>query len=157
VVNIHMTMATYEAGLARSLGLDVPLPPDGFCEMDDGSMIPPAVAVAAAIGGHVRRIVFGAEDEPLSFGKARRFFTPAQAAAVRAKFRRCCHPFGCDRTGPLTETDHVIEVEDGGPTDAWNGGRECTPHNRWKHRHKHDPPDDRRRDDGQRRGPPPGW
>ena len=157
VVNLHMTMASYEAGLARSLGQDVPLPPDGFCELDDGTTIPPACAVAAAIEGHVRRIVFGAEDEPLSFGKARRFFTPAQAAAVRAKFRRCCHPFGCDRTGPLTETDHGIEVEDGGPTDAWNGRRECNPHNRWKYRHKHDPPDDRRRDDGQRRGPPPVW
>ncbi len=159
VVNIHMTMASYEAGLARSLGQDVPLPHDGFCEMDDGSMIPPACAVEATIEGHVRRIVFGAEDEPLSFGRAKRFFTPAQAAAVRAKFRRCTHRFGCDRSGPLLQTDHVIEHEDGGRTDVVNGEPRCGPHNRWKNRHKHDPPasDEQRHDRGQRRGPPPGW
>ena len=159
VVNIHMTMASYEAGLARSLGQDVPLPHDGFCEMDDGSMIPPACAVEATIEGHVRRIVFGAEDEPLSFGRAKRFFTPAQAAAVRAKFRRCTHRFGCDRSGPLLQTDHVTEHEDGGGTDVDNGQPRCGPHNRWKSRHKHDPPasDEQRHDRGQRRGPPPGW
>ena len=110
----------------------------------------------ASLVGKVRRIVFGAHDEILSYGRARRAFTPTQASAARAKLGRCAHPYGCDRTGPLLQTDHVTEHQDGGPTDITNAEPRCGPHNRWKTNTRGQPaPSDTWTDTNQRRGPPP--
>jgi hypothetical protein len=80
--------------------------------------------------GQVRGIVFDEAGNIVSYGRSRRLFAPAQAAALRAKFRRCTHPFGCDRTGPLLQTDHTREWRDGGPTDVDDGEPRCGPHHR---------------------------
>ncbi|MET0739901.1 MAG: hypothetical protein ABW035_16625 [Acidimicrobiales bacterium] len=91
---------------------------------------------------------------PLRFGRERRLFTKPQADALRARFRRCCHPFGCDRTGGRLQADHTPEWEDGGHTDVDEADVKCGPHNRWKHNTKHRPSPEGSRDDGQRRTPP---
>jgi hypothetical protein len=70
---------------------------------------------------------------------ARRIYSDAQAGATQAKFRRCTHPFGCDHTGPILQTDHVVEHEDGGLTDVSNAAPLDGPHNRWKTNTKHGP------------------
>ena len=160
-VVLHTTQDTYDEALRHKLAEDpddeMVIPPGGFCETDTGVPITPVAAVYASILGQVRRIVFDAEDEILSYGRARYPFTNAQKSALRAKFRRCTHPYGCDRTGPLLQADHITEAQHGGPTDTANGQPMDGPHNRWKTNHLHDPPPDTRIDDNQRRGPPPWW
>jgi len=154
-VVVHVTQDAYDAGAARSLGDDdTAYPAGGFCETADGTVISPIAAVYLSLIGQVRRAVFSTDGELLSYGRGKRLFTPAQAAAIRAKFRRCAHPYGCDRTGPLLQTDHVAEWHDGGPTDVTNGQPLCGPHNRWKTNNQNRPPP-HRPDTGQRRAPSP--
>lgn len=154
-VVVHVTQDTYDAGAARSLGDDhTAYPAGGFCETADGTVISPIAAVYLSLIGQVRRAVFSADGELLSYGRGKRLFSPAQAAAIRAKFRRCAHPYGCDRTGPLLQTDHVAEWHNGGTTDITNGQPLCGPHNRWKTNNQNRPPP-HRPDSGQRRAPPP--
>jgi hypothetical protein len=151
-VVIHLTEAEYEAGLARAMGDDeAEYPTDGICELDDGTVVPPIAAAYLSMIGNMRRAVFGADDEPISYGRARRGFSPTQDGFLRAKFRRCAHPYGCDRTGRSLQADHVHEHSDGGLTDVINGQCLCGFHNRWKTQHKHDPPRTARRDTGARR------
>jgi hypothetical protein len=155
-VVLHTTWDTYQAALRHEVtGEDLVVPDGGFCETDDGDPISPVAAVYASLEGHVRRLVFGADDEILSYGRARRIFPDQIASAIRAKYRRCCHPFGCDCRGLRLQTDHLHEWVDGGPTDVDNAQPLHDSHNRWKTHHKHDPPRPGRRDTGQRRGPPP--
>jgi hypothetical protein len=157
-VVLHTTLETFEEAERHKCSADpddeMVVPPGGFCETDDGTPISPVAAVYAAIDGRVRRIVFDADDEIINYGRARRPYTPIQGAAIRAKYRRCTHPWGCDRIHRL-QNDHIVECEDGGPTDIGNLQPLDGPHNRWKTNTKHQPPPPGRRDDDQRRGPPP--
>jgi hypothetical protein len=153
---LHTTWDTYQAALRHTVtGEDLLIPDGGFCETDDGNPITPAAAIYASLEGHLRRIVFGADDEILSFGRARRGYSDAQALAVRSKFRRCCHPHGCDCRGIRLQTDHIHEWKHGGPTDIDNAQPLCDTHNRWKTNTTEHPPPPGRRDTHQRRGPPP--
>ncbi len=155
-VVIHMTQDQYEAGVARDLGdPTATADPDGFCELDDGTPISPIAALYLATVTNFRRIVYGADDEIINYGKARRGYTPPQYGALRAKYRRCAHPWGCDRKGRFLQADHIQEHADGGPTDCANGQCLCGFHNRWKTRHKHDPPRSTKVDTGARRARPP--
>jgi Domain of unknown function (DUF222) len=157
-VVLHMTLDTYEEGLRHKMADDpddvMVVPPGGFCETQDGKPLSPVAGVYASLWGRVRRIVFGADDEIISFGKARELYTPIQKAAVLAKFRRCAHPNGCDITGRRLQIDHILERHQGGPTDIGNAQPLDSGHNRWKHLHLDDPPPDTPPDNGQRRGPP---
>jgi hypothetical protein len=155
-VVIHLTQDQYEAGLARRLGdAEATADPDGFCEMADGTVVSPAAAVYLSLIGTMRRVVYGADDEIISCGRARRCYSPVQDAALRAKYRRCCHPYGCGRAGRSLQADHIDEHADGGPTDIINGQCLCGFHNRWKTNHKHDPPRTTKQDTGARRARPP--
>jgi hypothetical protein len=156
-VVIHLTQDDYEAGLARVMGdHEAHNPPDGFCETDDGTVVSPVAAVYLSLIGTIRRVVYSADDEIISYGRARRGYTPTQAAAVRAKYRHCAHPWGCDRTGRSLQTDHITEWGDGGPTDVANAQCLCGFHNRWKtHNKNRPPPPDRPPHGGARRTRPP--
>jgi hypothetical protein len=155
-VVIHMTQDQYEAGVARDLGDPEAVgDPDGFCELDDGTVISPIAALYLNTIANFRRIVYGADDEIINYSRARRGYSNPQHGALRAKYRRCAHPWGCSRTGRFLQADHIIEHEDGGPTDCRNGQCLCGFHNRWKTRHKHDPPRTTRTDTGARRARPP--
>ncbi len=150
-VVIHMTQQEYEAGLARHLGDDeAEYPADGLCEMDDGTVVSPIAGVYLSLIGAFRAVVYGADDEPIKATKARGY-PEAMKRVLRDRQRRCAHPYGCDRTGRALQADHVLEHEDGGPTSVANGQCLCGFHNRWKTRHKHDPPRTARRDTGARR------
>ncbi len=154
-VVIHCDEGSFEAALARFLGDDtVEYPPDGFCETQDGAVISPLAAVHAALLGRVRGIIFDTDGTILHWGRSRRLFTPAQAAALRAKYRRCTHPYGCDLTGSRLQSDHHVEHQDGGRTDIDNGMPKCPHHNRWKTNQRGQPPPPGRRDHDQRRAPP---
>ena len=116
---IHMTQDQYEAGVAHDLGDESAVgDPDGFCELDDGTVISPIAALYLASIANFRRIVYDADDEIINYSKARRGYAPPQYGALRAKYRRCAHPWGCDRTGRALQADHIQEHSDGGPTDC---------------------------------------
>lgn len=133
---------------------DLEIPEGAIHELDDGTVITVNTLILALLTGTVRGILYDPHGEILRYGPARRLFTPDQAQAIRAKYRRCCHPYGCDRTGPRLQTDHIIEHQHGGPTDTDNGQPLCGTHNRWKTNHHHNPPTDTPPDAGQRRTQP---
>jgi hypothetical protein len=130
----------------------IELTSDSLHELDDGTVITINTIVLALLAGTVRGILFDPHGEILRFGHARRLFTPAQAAALRAKYRRCCHPYGCDRTAPFLQADHIREHQHGGPTDTTNGQPLDGGHNTWKTNHPGDQP--HHPDRAQRRRPP---
>ncbi len=152
-VTIHTDLATLTAAAARRLrlpGVDDPEPGTGLCELDDGTPIAPAAALHASFVGELRRIVFDDDhDEILHYGRSRRLYSDPQADATRAKYRRCCFLGGCSSTH--TETDHVVEWQDGGTTDITNARRVDDHHNRWKRRTRQDPPHHDRPDSTQQR------
>jgi hypothetical protein len=132
----------------------VELSRDSLHELEDGTVISLNTLLLALLTGTIRGYLHDPDGMPLRFGRERRLFTKPQADALRARFRRCCHPFGCDRTGGRLQADHTPEWEDGGPTDVDEADVKCGPHNRWKHNTKHQPPPEGLIDHGQRRTPP---
>ena len=133
---------------------ELEIPEGSIHELDDGTVVTVNTLILALLAGTVRGILYDPHGEILRYGPARRLFTPAQAQALRAKYRRCCHPYGCDRTGPRLQTDHIVEHQHGGPTDTANGQPLCGTHNRWKTNHLGVPPTDAPIDRDQRRTQP---
>jgi hypothetical protein len=128
---------------------------DSLHELDDGTVVTVSTILLALLTGTVRGIHYDPEGVPLRLGRDQRLFGAA-GDAIRARFRRCGHPFGCDRAGPLVQGDHTHEWRDGGETNADEAELRCPPHNIWKTNHRHDPAP-RDPDRGQRRvGPEPG-
>jgi hypothetical protein len=134
----------------------ITLGPDDLCETDEGVVVTVNTVLLALLTGTVRGILYDPQGEILRFGRNRRIFTPAQAQALRARFRRCLHPYGCDRTGQWLESDHEPEYQDGGRTDIEHGRVACHVHNVWKTNTKNRPPPvgDTSSDAGRRRAPP---
>jgi len=119
---------------------DIQLTEDSLHELEDGTVVTVNTVVLALLTGTIRGILYDPDGEVLRYGRGRRLFSPAQARLIRAMFRRCCHPWGCDRTGPSTQSDHTVEHQDGGLTDIVNAKRYCEPHNVWKTNHRWEPP-----------------
>jgi len=138
----------HDPGFDLDTELDrIELGAESLHELDDGTVLTVNTVVFALLTGTIRGILYDPRGEVLRYGRERRLFSPAQAQAIFALSRRCGHPYGCDRTGPRTQADHLVEHQDGGPTDLTNGGRKCDHHNLWKTNHRHDlpPPDTRHR------------
>jgi hypothetical protein len=119
---------------------DIELTEDSLHELDDGTPVTIDTIVFALLTGTIRGIFYDADGEILRYGRGRRIYSGGQSGAIRAQLRRCAHLWGCDRTGPATQTDHTTEFQDGGLTDVDNGTRYCGPHNIWKTNHRFDPP-----------------
>jgi hypothetical protein len=135
---------------------EIELTEESLHELDDGTVITVNTVVLALLTGTIRGIHYGPDGEVLHYGRERRPFSLQQRDAARARSRRCAHPWGCDRTGPSTQTDHRHEHQDGGLTDIDNADRYCGPHNIWKTNHRNDPPPPGAGppDTGHRRTPP---
>jgi hypothetical protein len=100
-------------------------------ETDDGVVVTANTIILALLTGTIRGYLHDPDGVPIRYGRDRRLFTPAQADALRARFRRCCHPFGCDRTGGRLQSNHTPEWQHGGRTDIDLADPRCGPHNRW--------------------------
>jgi len=136
---------------------EIELTADSLHELEDGTVVSPRLVLVALLTGKVRGYLHDPDGTILRYGRGRRLFSGDQMDALLVKYRRCCHPYGCDRKGRRwLQGDHVVEHEDGGPTDLDNAEVECEPHNRWKHNTKHHPPPpgDPPTDTGQCRHPP---
>jgi hypothetical protein len=151
LVNILVDKATFERELARatggvvdrdgpdsrgtragSSGLDV-----RRCESLDGTPLRPSEAVAAALVGHVRRVVIDARSNVIDLGRRQRLFTGSarDAALIQGALDGHdgvrCGWSGCLRRRGL-QIDHREAAGQGGPTDVDNSLPLCGFHNRLK-------------------------
>jgi PAS domain-containing protein len=136
LVNIIVDQATLQHHLARMAGADPePLDPatvdERRCETSTGHQIDPADMLAAALTGHVRRVVFDTAGVVIDLGRRARLFTGSSRDAVMLGDRWCLWP-GCDLRAGRCQTDHTQPWTGNGPTSPDNGGPACPRHNRWK-------------------------
>ena len=103
------------------------------CETSTGQILDPHTVLRAALAGHIRRAVLGADNLPINLGRRARVFTGPARQAAKLLAVQCDHP-GCGLPAELCEVDHSTEWSDHGCTDQDNAGVECGTHNRLKHR-----------------------
>jgi hypothetical protein len=160
VLTDHRTFATMlaEAGLAPDTNLagetvdpftglaspsdllaDLMADPDSFatrrCETSTGQLLHPHAVLRAALAGHVRRAVLGADSVPINLGRKVRVFTGAARDAAKLLAVQCDH-LGCGMPADMCEVDHSVDWSDDGRTDQDNAGVQCGGHNRLKHRRR---------------------
>jgi len=126
-------------GLAAPDGLltDLLTDPDDLphrrCETSTGRVLHPHTVLRAALAGHIRRAVLGADSRTINLGRTVRVFTGAAREAAKLLATQCDH-LGCGLPAELCDVDHSTEWYEGGPTDQDNSGVDCNGHNREKHR-----------------------
>ncbi len=103
------------------------------CETSTGQILDPHTVLRAALAGHIRRAVLGADHLPINLGRKSRVFTGAARQAAKLLAVQCDH-LGCGLPAELCQVDHSTEWSEQGPTDQINAGVECGGHNRLKHR-----------------------
>jgi hypothetical protein len=145
LVNVVIDQRTFEEELRRAAGEDVDVDPNDElesrrCHSVDGSPLHPADVLAAALVGHVRRVVVDSRGTVIDLGTRQRLFTGSgrAAALLQALLRSpgglgCLWP-GCDGRGGCLQVDHRDPARDDGPTDVGNSDAYCGFHNRTKER-----------------------
>jgi hypothetical protein len=138
LVNVIVDQVTFEHHLAKLAGADVePLDPltvdDRRCETSAGHQMDPADMLAAALSGHVRRVVLDTAGVVIDLGRRRRLFTGGARDAVLLGDRWCMWP-GCDLRSGRCQADHSTPWAADGLTRPDNGAPACGRHNRWKQR-----------------------
>ncbi len=103
------------------------------CETTNGTLLHPDDVLAAALIGHVRRVVYDSAGTVIDLGRRRRLFTGSARNAVMLQAQRCLWP-GCDLPAGRCEADHVKPWSDDGPSAPANGAPACPRHNRAKNR-----------------------
>ncbi|MCO8126025.1 HNH endonuclease [Acidimicrobiia bacterium EGI L10123] len=143
LVNIVVDQETFEDELRRGAGVSVTVDPNEVldrrrCHAMDGTPLRPAEAVAAALVGHVRRVVIDSAGTVIDLGRRQRLFTGSarDAAFLQALLRGpgglgCLWP-GCDGRGKNLQVDHRDPACRGGPTNTDNSDAYCGFHNRTK-------------------------
>lgn len=144
LVSIVVDQETFEDELRRAAGRTVEHDPNELegrrCQTLDGTEVHASDAVAAALIGHVRRVVVDSASNVIDVGRKRRLFTGTSrdAVLVQALLRnhaglRCLWP-GCEGRGGRLQADHREPAARGGPTDVGNSDPYCGSHNRIKER-----------------------
>ena len=138
LVNILIDQVSFEHHLAKMAGADVePLDPSEVdqrrCETSTGHQLDPTDIIAAALVGHVRRVVLDSAGVVIDMGRRSRLFTRAARDAVLLGHRWCIWP-GCGLRSGRCQTDHTTAWTHHGPTRPDNGAPACARHNRWKQR-----------------------
>ena len=137
VVVIHMDSKTFERGIETEFGIDDTdgngtADDDMMCELADGTPITPAMAIKAALQGHVQRAVYDSPDVILNYGRTTRFATGTLRDVIKTRDRTCTGP-GCHVAADNYEIDHIIEWQHHGQTSTDNLNLKCGWHHRWKH------------------------
>ena len=138
LVNVIVDQVTLEHYLATAAGADTgPLDPATVdqrrCETSTGHQLDPDDMLAAAVCGHVRRVVLDPAGVVIDLGRRSRLFTGGARDAVLLGDRWCIWP-GCGLRSGRCETDHSTPWASQGPTRPDNGAPTCARHNRWKQR-----------------------
>jgi hypothetical protein len=145
LVNVVIDQRTFEEQLRRAAGDEVVVDPNEDlesrrCHDLAGTPLSPGAALAAAVLGHVRRVVVDTRGTVIDLGTKQRLFTgSARAAALLQALLRtpgglgCLWP-GCDGQGGCLQVDHRQPARRDGPTDVDNSDAYCGFHNRTKER-----------------------
>lgn len=138
VVNIHIDHTTLVRHL-HAIITGQPAPDDptqwdtACCHTDNGEPISPNHAVAAALIGRIRRIVYDTNDVVINLGRTSRLYRGSARRAALLTNRRCAWQ-GCDT--PAATIDHLDEwTTDRGPTNQHNAAPCCNHHNPWRTKH----------------------
>lgn len=133
-VDVVVDQATFEAHLQAALtGSPLPSGPatGSLCRTGLGRPVSGFDAVAAALVGHVRRVVLDPAGVVIDVGRRQRLFSGSLREVLQALHPGCAW-HGCDRRSE--QLDHVVPWARGGPTDAANAAPLCGHHNRWRTR-----------------------
>ncbi len=135
LVNIVVDHDTFTEHLRRALGVETEQRErrggERMCRTTGGAELHPDDAVAAAIEGRVRRVVFDSAGVVVDLGRTQRLFTGSARQALGLADGGCVWA-GCDAPIRWCQADHVVPWHRDGPTDQANGGLLCGRHNRMK-------------------------
>ena len=137
VVNYVVDQTTFDEHLTSMItGVPVPAPdPQSLLtrrsETIDGQLVHPRDIVAAALVGHVRRVVYNSAGVVIDLGRKSRLFTGAARDAIRLQDPHCILA-GCRIRGRDCQADHARPWSHGGETSPRNGAMACATHNRHK-------------------------
>lgn len=145
LVNIVIDQRTFEDQIRRAAGDDVEVDPNDRvesrrCQTTGGTPLHPGDVLAAALLGHVRRVVVDGKGTVIDLGTRQRLFTGSSRDAVmlqallRGPAGLRCLWNGCDGRGGCLQADHREPAGRGGPTDVDNSEAFCGFHNRIKER-----------------------
>ena len=131
-MNIVVDQQTFEEHVRAAASGTTPTPPDSNdfsrrCETVAGVPVDPFTALAAALVGHVRRVVMNAQGVVIDMGRKERLYRGSARIAALLQRLRCTWP-GCGRSTRI-HIDHLLEWQEHGRTDQVNAGPECQPHN----------------------------
>ena len=133
LVTIIMSEDAYRAGLADMTGRPVVLDPKRYrqwqCETLGGTTLTPGAALAAAMAGHIRRVVIGTSEASIS--QKTRLFTGPLRHLVQTLDTTCVWA-GCDIPSDRCQADHITPWRTSQDTSASNGAPLCGKHNRYK-------------------------
>ncbi len=142
VLNLLVGLNTFERLVVRrvtgddpgsGLGLDLGVE---RMEADTGTAVSPDDVLAAAVIGHVRRVVIDGAGVVVDAGRKRRLFSGVARQMALLLAHSCDHP-GCTVPARLCQVDHLAEWErDDGGTDQANSKPRCNTHNPWKTAHR---------------------
>ena len=140
VVNIVVTLETLEAAVGQAVAGQAASPSRAASdplwsrsETTNGTLLVPNDILAAALIGHIRRVVVDSAGVIIDLGRKRRLFTGNQRQAVLMTSARCIWP-GCDQPSGRCQADHLHEWQHNGATNIANAAPLCSRHNRWKSR-----------------------
>jgi Domain of unknown function (DUF222) len=106
------------------------------CSTTSGHRLSPHDALAAAMVGHVRRVVLDRDGRVIDLGRTQRLFTGASKAAaeihgaIAARGPTRCLWSGCTASNQWLQIDHHTPWPQGGRTDQDNANLLCGHHNR---------------------------
>ena len=133
LVTIIMSEDAYQAGLADMTGEPVVFDPKRYrrwqCETLGGTTLTPGAALAAAMAGHIRRVVIGATEASIS--QKTRLFTGPLRRLIQTRDTTCVWA-GCDIPSDRCQADHITPWRTSQDTSAGNGAPLCGRHNRYK-------------------------
>ncbi len=113
LVTIIMSEDAYQAGLADITGETLVFDPKRYrrwqCETLGGTTLTPGAALAAAMAGHIRRVVIGAPDASIS--QKTRLFTGPLRRLIQTLDTTCVWA-GCEIPSDRCQTDHITPWRD---------------------------------------------
>lgn len=125
---VHIGYAAFETELKRRVGAEFQCPDDSPATLADGTPISPGRALALAVEGEIRRLVFDAPDVRTRFGRAKRFADGALREMIEARDRHCQGP-GCDIASWRCQVDHIVDWQHDGETNGEDLELKCPWHN----------------------------
>ena len=120
--------------ITADIGLFDGANPDGACEILGTGPVPPSILGRLSADTRVTGMIFGGDGQALWLGTNTRTPNAAQRLAIAVRDKGCVR---CGAPMHLADIHHIVEWENGGPTDIDNLQALCGPCHR-QHHHDQD-------------------